>query len=103
MSEVFVDVWRNAGRFEGRSQVATWILGIARHKALAAARRRPIGESDDDMASIEDPSCAALGRNCFCCGGRDLPLGHDKFTDGWPEWRLEPARWRSLARFASAG
>jgi RNA polymerase sigma-70 factor (ECF subfamily) len=34
--------------------VATWILGIARHKALAAARRRPIGESDDDIAFIVD-------------------------------------------------
>jgi RNA polymerase sigma-70 factor (ECF subfamily) len=54
VSEVFVDVWRNAGRFEGRSQVATWILGIARHKALAAARRRSIGEFDDELTSIED-------------------------------------------------
>ena len=56
VSEVFIEVWRNAGRFEGRSQVATWILGIARHKALAAARRRSIGEFDDDLASIEDPA-----------------------------------------------
>jgi RNA polymerase sigma-70 factor (ECF subfamily) len=54
VSDVFLDVWRNASRFEGRSQVATWILGIARHKALAAARRRPIGESDDDIAFIVD-------------------------------------------------
>ena len=56
VSEVFVDVWRNASRFEGRSQVATWILGIARHKALAAARRRSIGQFDDDIALIEDPA-----------------------------------------------
>ena len=56
VSEIFVDVWRNASRFEGRSQVATWILGIARHKALAAARRRPIGEFDDEIAAIEDPA-----------------------------------------------
>jgi RNA polymerase sigma-70 factor (ECF subfamily) len=56
VSEVFVDVWRKAGRFEGRSQVATWILGIARHKALAAARRRSIGEFDDDLTLIEDPA-----------------------------------------------
>jgi RNA polymerase sigma-70 factor (ECF subfamily) len=31
-------------------------LGIARHKALAAARRRSIGEFDDDLTLIEDPA-----------------------------------------------
>jgi RNA polymerase sigma-70 factor, ECF subfamily len=56
VSEVFIDVWRNASRFEGRSQVATWILGIARYKALTAARRRSTGEIGDDVTSIEDPS-----------------------------------------------
>jgi RNA polymerase sigma-70 factor (ECF subfamily) len=56
VSEVFIDVWRNASRFEGRSQVATWILGIARYKALTAARRRSTSEIDDDVKSIEDPS-----------------------------------------------
>jgi RNA polymerase sigma-70 factor, ECF subfamily len=35
-SEVFLDVWRHADRFEGRSAVLTWILAIARHKTLAA-------------------------------------------------------------------
>jgi len=35
-SDAFLDVWKNAGRFEGRSQVSTWILSIARYKALAA-------------------------------------------------------------------
>src|SRR5262245_2277773 len=34
ISEVFLDVWRQAGRFEGRSQVSTWLLAIARFKAL---------------------------------------------------------------------
>jgi RNA polymerase sigma-70 factor (ECF subfamily) len=41
-SEVFLDVWRHAGRFEGPSAVLTWILAIARHKTFAArAQRRP--------------------------------------------------------------
>ena len=35
LSEVFLDVWRQAGRFEGRSSVATWLLSIARYKALS--------------------------------------------------------------------
>ena len=57
ISEVFLDVWRQAGRFEGRSQVSTWLLAIARFKALSALRRRPDEELDDEAAeAIEDPS-----------------------------------------------
>ena len=50
ISEVFLDVWRQAGRFEGRSQVSTWLLAIARFKALSALRRRPDEELDDETA-----------------------------------------------------
>jgi RNA polymerase sigma-70 factor (ECF subfamily) len=56
ISEVFLDVWRQAGRFEGRSQVSTWILAIARFKALSALRRKPEEELDEEAAgAIEDP------------------------------------------------
>ena len=41
ISEVFLDVWRQAGKFEGRSAASTWMLSIARFKALSALRRRP--------------------------------------------------------------
>ena len=55
ISEVFLDVWRQAGRFEGRSAVSTWMLAIARFKALSALRRRPEQELDDRTAeAIED-------------------------------------------------
>jgi RNA polymerase sigma-70 factor (ECF subfamily) len=55
ISEVFLDVWRQAGRFEGRSAVSTWLLAIARFKALSALRRKPEAELDDEMAEmIED-------------------------------------------------
>jgi RNA polymerase sigma-70 factor (ECF subfamily) len=55
VNEVFIEVWRSAHRFESRSQVTTWILGIARFKALTALRRRPSERLDDDVAeSIED-------------------------------------------------
>ncbi|MBX6424918.1 MAG: hypothetical protein IRZ09_03210 [Variibacter sp.] len=40
ISEVFLDVWRQAGRFEARSAVSTWLLAIARFKVLSAPRRR---------------------------------------------------------------
>src|SRR4030067_539113 len=41
ISDVFLDIWRQAGKFEGRSQVSTWMLSIARFKALSVLRRRP--------------------------------------------------------------
>src|SRR5215475_10451876 len=57
ISDVFLDVWRQADRFEGRSAVTTWLLAIARFKALSALRRRPDEELDDGMAAaIEDPA-----------------------------------------------
>jgi RNA polymerase sigma-70 factor (ECF subfamily) len=57
ISDVFLDVWRQAGRFEGRSAVSTWLLSIARFKALSALRRRPDEELDEEAAgAIEDPS-----------------------------------------------
>src|SRR3954462_13984199 len=55
ISEVFLDVWRQAGRFEARSAVSTWLLAIARFKALSALRKRPDEELDDETANaIED-------------------------------------------------
>src|SRR3569832_2417966 len=43
ISEVFLDVWRQAAKFEGRSAVSTWMLSIARFMALSALRRGPGG------------------------------------------------------------
>ena len=55
ISEVFLDVWRQAGKFEGRSAVSTWLLSIARFKALSVLRRKPELELDDEAAeAIED-------------------------------------------------
>jgi RNA polymerase sigma-70 factor, ECF subfamily len=57
ISEVFLDVWRQADRFEGRSAVSTWLLAIARFKALSSMRRKPDEELDDEAAgAIEDAS-----------------------------------------------
>jgi RNA polymerase sigma-70 factor, ECF subfamily len=55
ISEVFLDVWRQADRFEGRSTVSTWLLAIARFKALSALRRKPEAALDEDAAlEIQD-------------------------------------------------
>src|SRR4051812_28861327 len=57
ISEVFLDVWRQAGRFEGRSSVSTWLMSIARFKAISARRRRTDAELDDKIeTTIVDPA-----------------------------------------------
>ena len=57
LSEVFLDVWRQAASFEARSSVSTWLLAIARYKALSARRRRTEAELDDELAStLADPA-----------------------------------------------
>ena len=60
VSQVFLDVWRSAGQFEGRSQVSTWLLSIARFKALTALRQRRHEDIDqDDVMAIADGSESA--------------------------------------------
>jgi RNA polymerase sigma-70 factor (ECF subfamily) len=68
LSEVFLDVWRHAATFEGRSSVSTWLLAIARYKALSARRRRTDGELDEATVSTvpdiaDDPEVALQKKN----------------------------------------
>jgi RNA polymerase sigma-70 factor (ECF subfamily) len=57
ISEVFLDVWRQATSFEARSTASTWLLAIARFKALSSLRRRCEEPLDEAMAAaIEDPA-----------------------------------------------
>jgi RNA polymerase sigma-70 factor, ECF subfamily len=63
VSEVFFDVWRKAGSFEARSQVSTWILAIARYKAITVLRKPRDEMLDDDVAEAiidqtDDPQIA---------------------------------------------
>ena len=56
ISEVFLDIWRQAGSFEGRSAVSTWLLAIARFKALSALCRKPEEElGEEAAANVADP------------------------------------------------
>lgn len=66
MQEVFLEVWRAAGRFEGRSAARTWIFGIARNKAVDRLRRgtrevpsEPDAELPDDAPDPEAAAAAA--------------------------------------------
>src|SRR3954451_3603194 len=55
LSDVFLDVWRQADSFEARSSVSTWLLAIARYKALSARRRRTDVELDEaTMSTVPD-------------------------------------------------
>jgi len=57
VTEVFLSAWRHAGEFKGNSQVATWLLGIARFKALTECRRIYEAPLDKRTAeAIVDPA-----------------------------------------------
>ena len=59
VSDTFFAAWQQAPHFENRSSVATWLLAIARYKALSARQRRSVAtESVDDIvtASVADPT-----------------------------------------------
>jgi RNA polymerase sigma-70 factor (ECF subfamily) len=89
LNEVFLEVWRNAGRFEARSQVSTWILAIARFKALASMRRRQHDELDDEASQMiedtaDDPEVtvqkterSALLQQCL----QQLSIAHRQVVD----------------------
>jgi RNA polymerase sigma-70 factor, ECF subfamily len=79
VSEVFLDVWRNAASFEARSSVSTWLLAIARYKALSARRRRTDAELDEATVSTapdiaDDPEVALQKKNRAEALRQSLPL-----------------------------
>jgi RNA polymerase sigma-70 factor (ECF subfamily) len=59
VSETFFAVWQNAAKFRNQSAVGTWILSIARYRALTIRdRAAAVGEPLDEEAvtRIADPS-----------------------------------------------
>jgi len=50
VSDVFLEVWRGRGSYQGRSQLSAWLLGIARNKALSASRRSTEAQLDEASA-----------------------------------------------------
>jgi len=41
LQDVMLAVWQSAARFRGESAVTTWLLAIARRRAITARQRRP--------------------------------------------------------------
>jgi RNA polymerase sigma-70 factor, ECF subfamily len=99
MAEVFLSVWRQASTFENRSQVSTWILSIARFKALTAVSQRRDGQLDEaatgmvaDTADTPEQTVLRTDRNaqlrsCITQMSRehreviDLVYYHDKSVE----------------------
>jgi len=50
VNQVFLDVWRSASQFEHRARVSTWLLSIARFKAINSRRERAHEPIDHDEA-----------------------------------------------------
>jgi RNA polymerase sigma-70 factor, ECF subfamily len=77
VSEAFLNVWRQAGRFEGRCRVSTWLLAITRNLALSMLRRHPMEKldvgkaaaipdhADDPEAAVEKKQLSAILAHCL--------------------------------------
>jgi RNA polymerase sigma-70 factor (ECF subfamily) len=89
LSEVFLDVWRHAAMFEARSRASTWLIAIARFKALSWLRRRsetPLDEaaaaaipdtSDDPETAMRKKQQGQILRDCLA----RLSLKHREVVD----------------------
>lgn len=68
LHDVFMEVWRSASRFEGRSKVQTWIFGIAYRKVIDLHRKRKRVDVTDD---IPDRADEAPGAEACLSAGQD--------------------------------
>ena len=51
MNEVFMECWRKADSFEGRSAVSTWLMTIAHNRAVSVLRKRRDVPLDENYAA----------------------------------------------------
>ena len=63
MQETFLAIWKGACKYRGDSSVSTWVIGIARNKAMDVLRK--LYKSPEDLTLCE----------------YELALGEDDFTD----------------------
>ena len=54
-NEVFLEAWRGARNFEGRSSLVTWLLAIAHHRSVNVLRKRHEENwNEDDALQLPD-------------------------------------------------
>jgi RNA polymerase sigma-70 factor (ECF subfamily) len=77
LHDVFLEIWRSAGRFEGRSSVKSWVFGIAYRKVIdvfrKSARTDVTDNFDDEVDTDPTPEqCLATAEDSahlkFCLG-----------------------------------
>jgi RNA polymerase sigma-70 factor (ECF subfamily) len=60
LQDVMLSVWQNASRFRGECRVVTWLMAIARNRAINAFHRKLPASSA--ALSIDDPNLAWIGK-----------------------------------------
>jgi RNA polymerase sigma-70 factor (ECF subfamily) len=58
LNTVMMEVWNHSDRFEGRSKVSTWLIGIARFKLIDFYRSEKRHQHNELDETIEDPISA---------------------------------------------
>lgn len=86
VNEVFLDVWRQAGSYEGRSAVSTWMLAMAHNKAVSLLRKRREDSLDDAAAErvpdgSDDPEQHAQKRSKAAAMRQVLELLSDEHRE----------------------
>lgn len=75
LNETFLEVWRKAGTFEGRSKVSTWLFGIAYYKTMDRLRKKkPILIDEENFPEIVDESADAMA--CMLSDERGSHVKH---------------------------
>jgi RNA polymerase sigma-70 factor, ECF subfamily len=59
LNTVMMEVWNHADRFEGRSKVSTWLIGIARFKMIDYFRKEQRHGHDELDESTIDPTAVS--------------------------------------------
>lgn len=54
VSDTLYEVWSRPENFHGQSQFGTWLIGIARNKALMRLRSRYAAPPSEDLADLEE-------------------------------------------------
>ena len=58
LADTLYEVWRQPRRFRGESKFSTWLIGIARRKALMVFRARRPDEVHGDLEDIAETTAA---------------------------------------------
>lgn len=76
--EVMLDIWRQAGRFQGRSRPLTWAMSIAHHKLVDRQRKHYREDTTDDSSLFDGDDETDMSRAIN--NARDAQRLHDCLT-----------------------